>query len=76
MSEAVFSIPEALDSIHDQLEAVIKASPTLVPKEPSLMDISNYSSAVTNLNWALDETLKAKERLLEIGRAPGEKGGG
>ena len=53
----------ALDSIIDQVKEVIQESPQLLSETPTLQEISEYASAMTNLNFVLTELDRAKTHL-------------
>lgn len=57
------SVAERLDLIRTLIEGVIVDSPSMIPEQPSLEQISNYAHAMSNLSMALDDLDRAKNHL-------------
>ena len=69
-----FLIQDSLNFIVDQMESIIKSSPDLLPESPSLEDISVYTHAVTNLDYALQDIKRARDRFELIRADSGKEG--
>lgn len=57
------SLVSSLDSILDQVKEVITESPQILSETPTLEEIAQYASAMSNLNFVLAELDRAKEHL-------------
>ena len=57
------SLVSSLDSILDQVKEVITESPQILSETPTLEEIAQYASAMSNLNFVLTELDRAKEHL-------------
>lgn len=53
----------SLDSIIDQVKAIITESPQILGETPTLEEIASYSSAMSNLNFVLSELDRARSHL-------------
>ena len=57
------SLIRSLDSILVQVKEVITESPQILSATPTLEEIADYASAMSNLNFVLTELDRAKEHL-------------
>ena len=57
------SLVSSLDSILDQVKEVITESPQILSETPTLEEIAQYASAMSNLSFVLTELDRAKEHL-------------
>lgn len=57
------SLISALDSILDQVKEVVTESPQILGDTPTLEEITEYASAMSNLNLVMTELDWAKKHL-------------
>ena len=55
-----------LESLTDSLDAIIRSSPGILPKEPTTQEIVGYSSALTSLSFAMKDIDRAIVHLGEM----------
>ena len=63
-------IVEDLAAVKKSLENILRQSPVILPKEPSVQELYSYSHTLSNISMAVDDIDRAIGRAGEIRPVP------